>query len=222
MKIVLVLLGPPGSGKGTQAELLKRKLGLDYISTGVLIRELLSKNCRDKLSHEVRKRYNAGMPQPDELVLKMVEKKMRQLKLHKGIIFDAFPLSLGQAKSLGKILGKFKLPEALAVYIDLSLKAAIKRLGQRKSCSKCNLVFRPGMKGYAGGICPDCQTPLIVREDDQPLVIKRRFVEYKKRLRAVAGFYRKARRIIFVNGEKATDRISHEIFKKVYGAFKVR
>ncbi|MBI5076911.1 nucleoside monophosphate kinase [Candidatus Falkowbacteria bacterium] len=215
MKKVIILLGPPGSGKGTQADLLKKKLGLDYISTGVLIRELLKKNSCDKLSQEIRKRYNAGVPQPDDLILALVEKKMRRLALRRGIIFDAFPLSSGQAKALEKILNKFKLPAAMAIYIDLPLAAAIKRLGQRKSCAKCNLIFRLGMKGYASGICPACGLPLIVREDDQPLVIKRRFNEYKKRLRLVASFYRKTRRIIFINGVKPPDKIFKEILKKI-------
>ena len=214
MKKVLIILGPPGSGKGTQAETLKKKLGLEYISTGVLIRELLSKNKCDKLSQAVRKRYNAGQPQPDGLILKMVENKMQRLKLRKGIIFDAFPLSLGQAEALEKILQKFNLPAALAVYIDLSLKTAIKRLGQRKSCAKCNAVFRPGVKGYSVGICPACRIPLIVREDDQPGVIKRRFVEYKKRLQAVSSYYRKKRRIVFIDGEKTADKIFDKILNQ--------
>lgn len=208
---ILVFLGPPGSGKGTQAELLADEFGWPHISTGDLFRAVISSGADDAWTKKIKERYDAGKPQPDSAALELVRRKLKELSQNQGIIFDSFPLSLGQAKEFEKILKKLKWPALIVFYIGLSEKAAVRRLNARKICPRCQKIFFPKAAGYGDGVCIRCKEKLIRRSDDKPAVVAKRYKEYVSRLRRLLDFYRKKGQLVEINGEQTIEKIHSEI-----------
>ena len=157
MPKLIIMMGPPGSGKGTQAQLLRKKLDYHYIATGDLVREMRGRAYTgDPIAVEVKKRYDRGEPQPDELILKAVRSKLSELDLDAGIIFDAFPLSEKQIWGLEEIIEEFHLPDPVAVSIEVSEDEVVKRLTLRKYCPKDNSVYYPMSPTYEKNVCSVC------------------------------------------------------------------
>jgi len=212
----LIILGLPGAGKGTQGKLIKERFGLSYLSTGDLIRKLcINTDDKNPFYIKVRDRCNKGIPQPDDIIVEIVKKKLKTIDLKKGIIFDDFPLSMPQVEDLEKIIEDFDLPCPTLLYIDVSEKEVVKRLGKRKFCPKCNVAYYPGSPGYKSGKCSNCGGKITVREDDKPEVVERRLEEYKKRIAPIMKYYNEKDRLIKINGEQSIGKVFAEILDKL-------
>jgi len=206
----IILLGCPGAGKGTQAKLIEKKYGIPQISTGDILREEVKKET--KLGKEVKKYMDKGELVPDEVVIKIVEKRLKECK--KGFILDGFPRTIIQATELDKILSKIGRRIDAVINIDVGEDEVIRRLAYRRSCRKCgavyNLIYNPPKNNE---VCDFCNEPLYQRDDDREEVVKRRFTVYKRTTEPLIDFYRKKGVLYTVNGERKVEEVFSEIAK---------
>lgn len=210
------MFSPPGAGKGTQKELLVKKYNLPSIVVGDLVRELGAKaETGDPLAIEAKERYDKGIPQPDNIIFKILRRKLESVDLEKGIIFDAFPLSLGQAQGFEKIIREFFLPRPIALYIEISEDEAVTRLGKRRVCPKCQRVFYPLSPNYSTGKCDVCGVDFVIRDDDKEEVVRERFRRYDERMRNLREYYQERRELIVINGEQTVEEVFKEIIQKL-------
>ena len=168
----LVLLGAPGSGKGTQSQLLIKNQGMIQFSTGDLLRKAVSE--KTELGLKAKDIMDEGHLVPDDLVIGLIREKLKGVSADQGVIFDGFPRTLPQAEALEGLLKEFHFSLNKAVYIKVPQQELIKRLAGRRSCSECgaayHLHYNPPKKE---GICDRCGShDLIQRRDDPPEVIQ--------------------------------------------------
>ena len=164
----LILLGPVGSGKGTQARLIKEEYNLPHISTGEIFRDNIKNET--ELGKVVKKYIDNGDLVPEELVNKLVEDRLSQADCENGFILDGYPRNIAQAEFLESITNV-----DIALMIDLSEEKIIERLSSRRMCSKCNQPT--SLDWMVDGKCEKCGGDCYVRDDDKPEVIKMRLVK---------------------------------------------
>jgi adenylate kinase len=184
----IVLLGPPGAGKGTQAKTLSEKLGLPHVSTGDLLRQ----NVKDKtaLGREAKDYMERGLLVPDELVAKMLMQRMDNPDVKKGFILDGYPRNLNQAEMLDNVLKERNLNIDMVVYLDTSDPVIIQRLGGRLVCSSCGANFHiRNMPPKKAGVCDKCGGRLYQRTDDKEETVKKRLEVYKKEVSSLIRYY---------------------------------
>ncbi len=183
----IILLGYPGSGKGTQAKVLSQKLNMFHVSTGDIFRDELAK--KTPLGEEVSSYLNAGRLVPDKLVLEVL--KARLGTETRGLLFDGFPRTVEQAESLDNWFVSRGQSLDAVVFLNVSEEEVAKRLGARRTCSGCgriyNTISAPPAKE---NVCDACGKPLLIREDDKPEVIGRRLQVYKDQTEPLLAYYR--------------------------------
>lgn len=184
----MLLIGPPGSGKGTQASRLKQWLGIPAISTGDMFRLEIEK--KTALGMEAEKVINQGRLVDDLLVQKMLETRLSDPDCRRGFLLDGYPRTVAQAMFLSQFLAKAGRPEPVVLHIDVPVELLIQRMSARRSCSHCgriyNLFNSPPSKE---GICDDDGSALIHREDDRGEVIRERLEAYETWTRPVVEHY---------------------------------
>ncbi|MEO0080583.1 MAG: adenylate kinase, partial [candidate division WOR-3 bacterium] len=194
----IVLFGPPGSGKGTQAELLAERLGFVHYSTGEAFRTHIAQ--KTPLGLEVERYVTTGMLIPDEIVLKVV-KAFLDDHAQRPIVFDGFPRTIVQARGLDRVLAEQGLELFRAVLIDLSDDEVVRRLSSRRQCRKCskiyNLTFMPPQRG---GICDDCGGELYQRTDDSEKTIRHRLRVYQKETSPLIDYYEQQGKLVRIDG----------------------
>ena len=194
----LILLGAPGAGKGTQAELLVEKLSIPAISTGNMLREAIANGT--ELGKKVKKLMDNGSLVPDEVILDLVQERVAQPDCAKGFILDGVPRTLAQAEAL----------EARGVRIDHVVSIEIDdeviegRMTGRRVCSKCgasyHIVANPPK---TEGVCDLCQSELISRKDDAPETVRHRLEVYHELTEVLKDFYGKLGKVRLVNGNQS-------------------
>ena len=206
----LVLLGPPGAGKGTQAKRLAERLGLPHISTGDILRQ----NVKDDtdLGRQAKGIMEKGLLVPDDLVAKMLDERFNNPDIKKGFILDGYPRTLPQAYSLDKILAAKSLAVDLVVYLDSSDQVIIKRLTGRLVCSKCGSNFHvTNMPPKVKGICDNCQGALYQRSDDNEITVRKRLEVYKKEVASLIEYYKKAKKLQSLNADLGAEIVLKQI-----------
>ncbi|MCX5693954.1 MAG: adenylate kinase [Candidatus Omnitrophica bacterium] len=206
----LVLLGPPGAGKGTQAKRLAEKLALPHISTGDILRQ----NVKDDtdLGRQAKGIMEKGLLVPDDLVAKMLDERFNDPDIKKGFILDGYPRTLPQAYSLDKILGAKGLAVDLVVYLDSSDQVIIKRLTGRLVCSKCGANFHIiNMPPKVKGLCDSCGGSLYQRSDDNETTVRKRLEVYKKEVASLIEYYKKARKLHSLNADLGAEIVLKQI-----------
>ncbi len=184
----LILLGPPGAGKGTQAERLRDDFQVPFISTG----EMLRANVRDgtELGREAKKYMSEGELVPDDVILAMVGERLRAEDARDGGILDGFPRTLAQARALDKLLAELRRRVTAALLIDVPDEEVVRRLSGRRVCVKgghnYHVEFDPPKHE---GVCDQDGSRLVQREDDQPDVIRNRLRVYHAETEPVARYY---------------------------------
>lgn len=181
----MVLLGAPGSGKGTQGALLSKEYGVAALSTGDLFRRIL-----EDPAHPLYKEVEVvrqGMLVGDDVVNRMVEDGLTQPLYKEGAIFDGYPRTVSQAEALDGILMRKGAAIDCIVDFDVSEDVLLQRLLGRRVCAFCKRVYHIS-QGYA--VCPACSGQLVVREDDNEETIRRRFEEYQQKTAPVRAYYR--------------------------------
>ena len=185
----IVLLGPPGVGKGTLADHLKEKYHLAHISTGDMLREETKKG--SALGLEIKSLMEKGALVSDELVTKLVVQKVEHgLDLSQGFMFDGFPRTVAQAQDLDRILDRVKAPLDFVVSMEADLKVLLGRLTGRRVCRKCgalfNVTYKPSRKA---GICDVCGGELYQRGDDNEKTIQSRMQVYLESTEPIINYY---------------------------------
>jgi adenylate kinase len=212
----LILLGPPGVGKGTQAKLLIDRFGIPQISTGDILRAAV----KDQTPMGVKAKgfMDAGALVPDEVVIGIVEERLSQPDCSKGFILDGFPRTVPQADALGKVLSG--MGRCIDHVISLSVDKAelLKRLTGRRACPKCGAVFHIEFAPpKAEGRCDSCSTELFQREDDREETILRRLAVYEEQTAPLIAYYASCELLRSVDGMGSVDGIQSEIVSRIQG-----
>ena len=206
----IILLGYPGSGKGTQAKVLSQKLGLFHVSTGDIFREELAS--KTELGQKVAGYLSAGRLVPDSVVLEVL--KARLGKETRGLLFDGFPRTVEQAEGLDVWFGSRGQAIDAVVFIDVPEDEVARRLGARRTCSGCgkiyNAITNPPAKE---DVCDACGKPLTIREDDKADVIARRIQVYKDQTEPLLAYYRSSGNFVKADGSKDSACVAEEIEK---------
>ena len=217
----LVLLGPPGVGKGTQAALLHDRLGACHLSTGDVFRNAGSRphGGQTPAIREALAYMRRGELVPDATVLETVRERRACLHCRGGFILDGFPRTVVQAESLQRLLDQERLQLTAVINYDLPVAAIVERLAGRRTCSQCKAVYhlteRPP---ELAGRCDLCQGALFQREDDEPESIRVRLETYKQSTAPLIDFYRKLNLLILVPASGTAD----EIYVRTMSALSVR
>ncbi|MCD6575791.1 MAG: adenylate kinase [Nanoarchaeota archaeon] len=194
--VKIIMLGPPGAGKGTYATRLAPKLGIPTISTGELLRA-----ARDdpEIGETIRKYQDSGELVPDEIVIQILKKRLEQDDAKNGFILDGFPRTLAQAKALETITNI-----DVVINLDVPEEILIKRLSARRQCKKCGAIYNLlYLKPKVDGICDKCGGELYQRDDDKPEAIKERLRVYHEKTAPLIDYYKEKGIMITIT----TDRI---------------
>jgi adenylate kinase len=184
----LILLGPPGAGKGTQSKSLAGRLALPHISTGDILRQNVKAGTA--LGKEAKGYMDKGLLVPDVLVAKMLRDRFEQPDVKKGFILDGYPRALTQARTLDEILKDKGMGIDLVVYLDTSDKVIIQRLTGRLVCSSCGANFhKTNMPPEKEGICDSCGGRLYQRTDDTEETVRKRIEVYKNEVASLIKYY---------------------------------
>ena len=184
----IVLLGPPGAGKGTQAKILAERLKISHISTGDLLRDNVKSGT--DLGKEAKDYMERGLLVPDELVARMLMQRFDQPDIRKGFILDGYPRNISQAKTLQEILNKRKLELDFVIYLDASVSVIIQRLSGRLVCSNCGANFHiTNMPPEVAGKCDKCSGTLFQRSDDKEETIRKRLEVYRTEASSLIQYY---------------------------------
>lgn len=210
MAKIIVLMGAPGAGKGTQARLLQERLHLPQISTGDMFRAL--KTAETPLAQEVRELMDRGQLVPDDLTIRVVKERTAQDDARNGYILDGFPRTPAQAASLEKLAAE-QGKSIIAILIDVPLDLLEKRMTGRRSCPVCgeiyNLYFKPPKHDNVCDFHPEVQ--LTQRADDNVETVKARLTTYEKQTRPLIDYYDSAGLLNTVDGAREPEKIYEEL-----------
>src|SRR3989338_371977 len=202
-KMNIILIGPQGSGKGTQAKMISEKYSIPHISTGDLFRDAIKRGTA--LGAKAEKYINQGILVPDEIVINLVKERISKHDCKTGFILDGFPRTLSQAKMLDSIV---KINCVLNININDSVSIA--RLSSRRQCRKCGEIYGKEVKPKIEGRCDKCKSELYQRDDDKPEAIKKRLEIYHRQTIPVLKYYKSV--VHDINGKQTVEKIFEEIF----------
>lgn len=206
----LILLGPPGSGKGTQAGLLRDKFSIPQISTGDLLRSAVSE--KTALGMKAKEFMDQGHLVPDALVVDMIRERLQGEDCKEGYVLDGFPRTLIQAEKLDEMLASMgeKIDEVVELEVDQD--DILVRLTGRRTCRSCNAMFHVTLKPpKVEGVCDCCGGELYQRDDDNEKTVLNRLVEYEKKTAPVKDYYRGQGSLKTAGGSGSMD----EIFERI-------
>ena len=217
MAKIIVLMGAPGAGKGTQARLLQERLHLPQISTGDIFRAL--KNAQTPLAHEVREIMERGQLVPDELTIRLVKERTAQPDCRNGYILDGFPRTPEQAASLEKLAVE-QGNNIVAVLIDVPSELLEQRMTGRRNCPVCGEIYNVFLKPPKfDNVCdfhPDAQ--LVHRADDNVETVKARLATYEKQTQPLIDYYKAAGLLHVVDGTRGPEAIYNDVARIVSAA----
>ncbi len=195
---LIILLGAPGSGKGTQATTIVKEFGVVHISTGDMFRENI-KN-QTAIGKKAKSFMDAGQLVPDEIVIDMLRERLQKPDSAKGALLDGFPRTLAQAEALETIIkGHYK---PIVISLEVSDKTVMDRLTGRRSCPKCNAIYHVTFSPpKQEGICDACRTPIVIRSDDTEKTVKDRLSVFHKQIGPLKEYYAKQGLLEEINGE---------------------
>lgn len=211
----IVILGPPGSGKGTRAQIISKIYGIPVITTGDMLREAAAQDTESGRIADFH--MKKGELVPDDIVVEVVEEMLGRPDVEGGFILDGFPRNLAQARALDRILKRKGVSIDAVLKIDASTDSIIKRLSLRRSCPRCGAVYHlkynPPKKDE---VCDECSSGLIQRDDDKEDIILYRMIVYEEQTRPILERYENMGKVRELNGEIEIDEIPGEV-RRVLG-----
>lgn len=208
----LVFIGPPGSGKGTQANRLSRELGMVHLATGDILR--LAVRDATELGLKAKAFMNDGELVPDNLVVELIREILECRDLKNGFILDGFPRTIPQAESLERMLKESDSSIDRVVLLSVPDEEIIKRLSGRWHCPKCNEGYNyPMHVPKTEGKCDSDGSNLQRRPDDEESVVRHRLDVYKSQTEPILDFYVKKSKLVEINGQNHPDTVYHELLK---------
>lgn len=213
--LFLVLLGPPGTGKGTQAKLIAERLGLAHIATGDLFREAVQQGT--ELGQRVKAYMDKGELVPDEVTIATLLERIERPDARHGALFDGFPRTLQQAQALDSALARRGAAVALALHVTASDDEIVRRLTGRWLCPNCGEIYHEQARPpKAAGVCDACGSALAQRDDDSPEVVRRR-LELQRPAKELLDHYRAQGKLIDIDGEQDVDRVTRDLLAAIEG-----
>lgn len=211
----LVLVGPPGAGKGTQAEFIAERFGIPKISTGDIFRSNVSGGT--ELGLQAKQYMDAGDLVPDEVTNAMVCDRLAEADAANGFLLDGFPRNVAQADELNKILASLGVALTVVLDLDVDHEEVVDRLAGRRNCKRCGHVVHVEPDAPEGGTCTKCGGELYRRDDDAPDTVRHRLEVYEKQTAPLIGFYRSADLLVAIdalgNVEDVTERATAALAK---------
>lgn len=212
----LVVLGPPGAGKGTQAKLIAKNFGVPHLSTGDMFRDAISRGT--EIGRLAKPIMEHGGLVPDDIVLQMVEERLRQPDATGGVILDGFPRTLPQAEKLDPVLDRLGFGKPIVVDIQCEPEKLVHRLSGRRTCSVGGEIYNMhDLPPKAPEICAKDGGKLVQRSDDRPEIVRQRLVAYELQTKPVSDYYRRQGVLGVVDGSASTDKVSCAITKFLEG-----
>jgi adenylate kinase len=207
----VIIIGPPGSGKGTQAMRVAEKLGLKHLSTGDLLREAVTEGT--ELGVKADEYMKTGLLVPDEVMLGLIKEQFEALE-GGGWILDGFPRTLPQAEALSELLEEKDLAVEMVLMIDVDAEKIVRRLTSRRVCEKCKAVYNLSMLPEGKeAVCEDCGGKLVTRPDDKEETVRRRLKVYEEQTEPALEFYRRTIGVKEIDGTGDIDEITAEIIR---------
>ena len=204
----LVLMGPPGAGKGTQGEILSKRLGIDTISTGVMLRTAIKE--QTEVGKLAEKYINDGALVPDDVIVKIVKERLEKPDCAKGFILDGFPRTTAQAEALTE--SGVKIDKVLSLEVDDD--KIVERLSSRRECRECGAPYNViSNKPVSEGKCDKCGGDLIQRADDNPETIKNRLNVYHEQTEPIKSYYEKMGLLVTAQGEEKLEDTTSNVAK---------
>ena len=206
----IVLLGPPGVGKGTQAQRLAEQSGGIRISTGDLLREAVRQGT--SLGREAKQYMDSGGLVPDAVMIGLVREQLTASARRNGYVLDGFPRTIAQADALGRLLDEVGQPLEAVVSLEVGEEELVRRLSGRRSCPKCQRVYHvESAPSKAGDACESCGTRLAQRDDDKPDTVRKRLSVYKEQTRPLLDYYQAKGGLVRLNGQGQIDEVATRI-----------
>ena len=186
----IILIGPPGAGKGTQAVAVKSKFPVDHIATGDILRENVSAGT--SLGIEAKKFMDSGALVPDALIIEMMRERLAKGSAE-GFMLDGFPRTVAQAEALDELMSAMSMSLDAAILLEVPEETVVKRLCGRRVCSSCGAIFHvTGNPTAVEGVCDLCSGPVIQRDDDREEIIRHRLSVYRKDTAPLVEYYEKS------------------------------
>ena len=211
----IVMLGAPGAGKGTQAKRIAEKYGIPHVSTGDIFRANI-KNGTD-LGKEAKNYMDQGQLVPDELTVRILLDRVAKEDCAKGYVLDGFPRTIPQAEVLDSELAKLGTAVDYAINVEVPDDNIVGRMSGRRACLKCGATYHlESLPSKKEGICDNCGSELVLRDDDKPETVKKRLSVYHDQTQPLIDFYKKKGVLKEVDGTIAPD----DVFKEIEGILK--
>ena len=206
----LILLGAPGAGKGTQAELLIQKLSIPAISTGNMLREAMANG--SELGQKIKKLMDEGSLVPDDIILDIVAERVAQDDCKNGFILDGVPRTLAQAEALEA--RNVRIDHVISIEIDDSIIEG--RMTGRRVCSRCGGTFHVvANPPKTSGVCDLCGGELVIRKDDAPETVRHRLKVYHELTEVLKDFYGNRGKLVLVNGDQSIEGANRDILSAI-------
>ncbi len=203
----IVLLGPPGSGKGTQGKRLAAECGMPQISTGDLLRRAVKAGT--ELGQMAQRYMNAGQLVPDDVMLGLIREVLANAA-SSGFILDGFPRTIAQAEGLDVMLVEIVQPVQRALLLDVDGEVLVRRISGRRVCANCGTNQAPAADGTPAAVgtrCPNCGGELIQRDDDREETVRKRLGVYDQQTAPVVAYYAAQRKLARVDGDQPVDDV---------------
>ncbi|MCL1805196.1 MAG: adenylate kinase [Clostridiales bacterium] len=206
----IVMLGPPGAGKGTQADALSEKMEILHISTGDMFRRAVKD--QTAMGLEAKKYMDSGALVPDEVTIGIVRERLAMRDCAKGFILDGFPRTAYQAEALDGILGELEGAMDAVIYISVDTETLIGRLSGRRICKNCSALYHVSYNPpKKEGVCDKCGGELYQRDDDQEETVRRRLEVYNSQTLPLVGYYRDKGLLTEIHGNQRREKVTEDI-----------
>lgn len=212
--MVILMLGAPGTGKGTISALLTQYYGIPHIGTGDVLRDAIAKNGKD--AELIRSYTDNGKLVPDEVIIKLMEQRLKMLDCKEGFILDGFPRTVEQAEAFYPMLKRLKKTITAVINLETTEEEIIDRVIHRLVCPKCKAVYNiKTMPPITAGICDYCDTKLVKRPDDTEEKIKERLLEYHEKTEKLVDYYKQTDKLFTVIVSSQLGKLGKDVLKEV-------
>ncbi len=208
----IILLGPPGAGKGTQAKFIVDKYKIPHISTGDMLREAVSSG--NEMGLKVKSIIEQGLLVSDDVMIELIKERLSRKDTLNGFILDGFPRTVKQAQSLTNIIKKINKKIEYAIFVNSDEETVVKRISNRRVCPKCGRVYNLiTLKPNNDSLCDECGSEIIQRKDDKEETVRERYRIYIENTQPVIDYYIKDNLLVEVDGSKDLNEVNKEVMK---------
>lgn len=212
--MITVFLGPPGSGKGTQAKKLSADRHWPQLSTGDMLRQAIAEGT--ELGRKANEFISVGSLVPDDVVVGLIRDRILKSDCREGFILDGFPRTLGQAHALDQMLHAQGRKIGAAAHFDIADSELVRRLTGRRTCSVCGAMFHvENLRPKKEGICDHCNGPLVLRDDDREQVIRKRLDVYSKQTLPLVEFYRAQGKLFTLDARESPEQVMKNLVRQL-------